>query len=202
MLQLGKDISKRLFIDQYCFGLINHFLTRADLKSKHFDSNNITVIDENQADLGMLELIKEEAVIYIVKPEKKIFNVIIQMHLVLKAIRQNLVENIVFIPGENHDIIEYMIDNNALNEFNIETLNFDLIPIDIDLLSLEKDNTIKEIYIDKNYTTISDFACAFVKMETCFGKVKNKYIKGDLAQAFCNIVEEKEIETNLKTNED
>ena len=172
------------------------------MKSKHFDSNNITVIDENQADLGMLELIKEEAVIYIVKPEKKIFNVIIQMHLVLKAIRQNLVENIVFIPGENHDIIEYMIENNALNDFNIETLNFDLIPIDIDLLSLEKDNTIKEIYIDKNYTTISDFASAFVKMETCFGKVKNKYIKGDLAQAFCNIVEEKEIETNLKTNEE
>ena len=150
----------------------------------------------------MLENVTEDIALFIVRPEKKIFNIIIQMHLMLKAMRPNLVENLIFIPGENHDIIEYMIQNNVINEFIIETLNFDLIPIDIDLLSLERDNCIKEIYIDKNYISISDLACALVKLETCFGKVKNKYIKGDLAQAFCTIVEEKEIENNLKINEE
>ena len=95
-----------------------------------------------------------------------------------------------------------MIANNLINEFIIETLNFDLIPIDIDLLSLERDNCIREIYIDNNYISISDLACALVKLETCFGKVQHKYIKGDLAQSFCSIVEEKEIENNLKTNEE
>ena len=150
----------------------------------------------------MLENVTEDIALFIVRPEKKIFNIIIQMHLMLKILRPNLVENLIFIPGENHDIIEYMIQNNVYNEFNIETLNFDLIPIDIDLLSLERDNCIKEIYIDKNYISISDLACALVKLETCFGKVKNTYIKGDLAQAFCTIVEEKEIENNLKINEE
>ena len=118
------------------------------------------------------------------------------MHFMIKALRPNLVENLIFIPGENHDIIEYMMRANVYNEFKLETLNFDLIPIDIDLLSLERDNCIKEIYIDKNYISISDLACALVKLETCFGKVKNKYIKGDLAQSFCTIVEEKKIENN------
>ena len=124
----------------------------------------------------MLTNVKEETVIFIIKPEKNIFNVIIQMHWILKSQRQNLIKNLIFIPGENHDIIEYMIDNNVFNEFNIETLNFDLIPVDIDLLSLERDNCIKEIYIDNNYTSISDLACALVKLETCFGKVQHKGI--------------------------
>ena len=125
----------------------------------------------------MLENVTEDIALFIIRPEKKIFNIIIQMHFMLKAMRPNLVENLIFIPGENHDIIEYMIQNNVYNEFNLETLNFDLIPIDIDLLSLERDNCIKEIYIDKNYISISDLSCALVKLETCFAKVKNKYIK-------------------------
>ena len=150
----------------------------------------------------MLTNVKEETVIFIIRPEKNIFNVIIQMHWILKSKRQNLIKNLIFIPGENHDIIEYMIENNIFNEFKIETLNFDLIPVDIDLLSLERDNCIKEIYIDNNYTSISDLACALVKLETCFGKVQHRYVKGDLAQAFCTTVEEKEIENNLKTNDE
>ena len=150
----------------------------------------------------MLSKVKEERVIFITKPEKAIFNVVIQMHWMLKSMRPHLTKYIIFIPGENHDIIEYMIENNVMNEFKIESLNFDLIPIDIDLLSLERDNCIKEIFVDKNYTTIGELACAFVKLETCFGKVKNKYVKGDLAQEFCNIVEENEIENDFKTNEE
>ena len=150
----------------------------------------------------MLTNVKEETVIFIIKPEKEIFNVIIQMHWILKSKRQNLIKNLIFIPGENHDIIEYMIQNNIFSEFKIETLNFDLIPIDIDLLSLERDNCIKEIYIDNNFTTISDLACALVKLETCFGKVQHRYVKGDLAQLFCSTLEEKELENNLKTNEE
>ena len=150
----------------------------------------------------MIENVTEDIALFIVRPEKKVIDIIIRMHFMIKALRPNLVENLIFIPGENHDIIEYMMRANVYNEFKLETLNFDLIPIDIDLLSLERDNCIKEIYIDKNYISISDLACALVKLETCFGKIKNKYIKGDLAQAFCSIVEEKEIENSLKMNEE
>jgi hypothetical protein len=37
-----------------------------------------------------------------------------------------------------------------------------------------------------------------VKLETIFGKVKHKYIKGDLGLKFCNILQEKEKENSLR----
>ena len=150
----------------------------------------------------MLSQVKEEIMIFIVQPERQIFDVIVKIHFMLKTMKPNLVENIVFIPGENHDIIEYMIENSVKNDFNIESLNFDLLPIDIDLLSLERENCLKEIYIDNNYSSIDDLSNAVVKLETCFGKIKNKYVKGNLAETFCKIVQEKEIENDLNTKEE
>ncbi len=149
-------------------------------------------------DFGMVTQVKEDTLIFIVRPEKEIINIIIQINAIINSFRKNISKNIVFIPGENHDIIEYLIQTQLFNEFRVESLNFDIIPIDLDLLSLERDNCIKEIYIENNNTSISDLACALVKLETCFGKVKHKYIKGDLAQTFCELVEEKEIENNFK----
>jgi hypothetical protein len=121
----------------------------------------------------------------------------------LKAIKGgSCSETLIFIPKENYDIIEYMSTNSMLAEFTIENFNIDLIPIDIDLFSLEKENNIKEIYIEKNYSCISDLANAVVKLETCFGKIKHKYIKGDLAQTFCDLVSEKEKENDLQATDD
>ena len=107
-------------------------------------------------DFGMLSQVKEEIIIFIVRPEKEIINVILQIDAVLKGYKKMVTKNMIFIPGENHDIIDYMIQTQLYNDYNIESLNFDIIPIDIDLLSLERDNYIKEIYIDKNYTSISE----------------------------------------------
>ena len=94
------------------------------------------------------------------------------------------------------------MSTNHIDDIKIANFNVDLIPIDLDLLSLEKENNIKEIYIDKNYSCISDFANAVVKLETCFGKIKYKYIKGDLAKKFCDLVGEKEKENNIKLGTD
>ena len=110
---------------------------------------------------------------------------------------KNFQENIIFIPRENYDIIEYMTTNGFYYDFNIENFNVDLIPIDIDLFSLERENSLKDIYIDNNLSCVSDLANAVVKLETCFGKIRNKYIKGDIAQSFCDIMKEKERENNL-----
>ena len=146
--------------------------------------------------------IPEEVIIYIIKPDKMIFNIIIQIHLMLKSMKEKLVENIIFIPGENYDIIDYMTSNHIRSDFIIQNLNFDLIPIDIDLLSLERDNSLKEIYIDNNLTSVGDLANSVVKLEMIFGKIKFKYIKGDIAKTFCDMVKEKEIENDLKTNDE
>ena len=199
---MGNEASRRLFIDHYCFSILNHLLTTEDLKKKNFGSGNITVIEGNEKDLTFVSKMTEEVIIYIVKPDKKLFNVIIQIHLMLKAIKPNIEEYLIFIPGENYDIIDYMISNHIRSDFIIENLNIDLIPIDIDLLSLERQECLKEIYINNNYTSVGDLADSLVKLEMIFGKVKYKYVKGDVSQSFCTMLEEKEEENNLTTNDE
>ena len=192
-----QNISRRMIIDHYCFGILNHLLTTQDFKAKNFSSGNINVIDGTEKDLNFINKISEDIIIYVTKPDKKIFNIIIQTHIMLKAMRPNIEEYIIFIPGENYDIIDYMTSNHIRGDFNIKNLNFDLIPIDIDLLSLERNNCLKEIYIENDLTSVGDLANSLVKLEMIFGKIKYKYIKGDVAQTFFNMVEEKEKENKL-----
>ena len=199
---MGKSNSRRMFIDHYCFAILNHLLTPQDFKAKNFGSGNINVMDGTEKDLNLISKVSEDIIIYIIKPDKKIFNTIIQVHLMLKALRSNLEENIIFIPVENYDIIEYMTSHHIRGDFNIFNLNFDLIPIDIDLLSLERNNCLKEIYIENDLTSVGDLANAVVKLEMIFGKIKYKYIKGDIAQNFCSMVKEKEKENKLKTTDE
>ena len=144
----------------------------------------------------------EDLAIYVIRPTKDIMNILSEVHYVLKAMHPNVKECIIFVPKETYDIIEYMQTFNMLNQFRIENFNVDLIPIDLDLFSLEKENSIKEIYIDKDYSCISDLANAVVKLETCFGKIIHQYVKGDLAQKFCDLMKEKEKENNLKLGTD
>ena len=199
---MGINTTKRVFIDTYCFAILNHLLTPKDFESKNIDKDKITKIDLKEKGIDVIKHINEEVIIFIIRPDKDIFNVVVEIHLMLKVFKKNIIENLIFIPRENYDIIEYMSTNNMIADFNIENLNIDLIPIDIDLFSLEKENSIKEIYIDKNLSSVSDLANAVVKLETCFGKIKHKYIKGDLAQIFCDTVEEKEKENDLRISDD
>ena len=92
--------------------------------------------------------------------------------------------------------------NELLSKFKIFSFSVDLLPIDNDLLTLEKENCFREIYIEKNLTSVSDLANAFAKLEACFGKVKHKYIKGDNAKIFDNLLQEKERENDIKTAEE
>ena len=199
---MGKDNSRRLFIDQYCFGLLNHLLTTEDFKQKNFSSSNITVLDGKEKDLNFVTKFQEETMIYIIKPNKNKFDSILLIHTMLRATVQNLNAYIIFIPCENYDIIKHLKTSHIKGEFHIENLNFDLVPIDLDLLSLEKENSLKEIYIDNDLTSITDLANSVAKLEMIFGKIKYKYIKGDLGLKFCNILQEKEIENNLKSDND
>jgi hypothetical protein len=175
-----------------------------DFKLKNITPKEITKIDYKEKDkcIEVTKLMKEEVAIYISRPNKDIVNIIAEIHFMLRTLKPNVVEYLIFIPKENYDIIEYMSTNNMISEFKIENFNVDLIPIDLDLLSLERENNIKEIYIDKDYSSISDFANAVVKLETCFGKIKYQYIKGNLAQEFCDLVKEKEKENNIRLGKD
>ena len=181
---------------------MNHLITQEDLSSKNINPNDIARMEDKDKCTEVVKSMIEDLAIYVIRPNKDIMNILSEIHFVLKAMHPNVKECIIFVPKENYDIIEYMQTFNMLNQFRIENFNVDLIPIDLDLLSLEKENSIKEIYIDKDYSSISDLANAVVKLETCFGKIIHQYVKGDLAQKFCDLMKEKEKENNLKLGTD
>ena len=142
-------------------------------------------------------------VLFIIQPDRDIFQYnVLETYFFVSSMYKGVETNIIFIPGETYEIIEYMMNNDLTKNFKIRNFNVDLLPIDNDLLSLEKENCFKEIYVDRNLTSISELANAFVKLETCFGKVKYKYIKGDNSKTFENLVTEKEKENDLKTTDE
>jgi hypothetical protein len=115
----------KYFIDYYCYGLLNHLLTSEDFQAKNIDKAKITKIDTKEKGTDNLSKVSEDIITFIIRPDKEIFNVVVEIHLILKAIRKNLIENIIFIPKENYDIIEYMTTNHMMEEFNVESFNID-----------------------------------------------------------------------------
>ena len=110
--------------------------------------------------------------------------------------------DIIFIPGETYEIMDFLTNNDLEYRFNLYSFDIDLIPLDNDLISLEKKNNFIKIYLNNEISAINDFANSFIKLEACFGKIKHKYLKGSKAKIFNDFLIEKEKETNLKTNDE
>ena len=169
----------------------------------NIDNAKIHLVDVKQKSYYNLDELKEEMILYIIQPNKPTLELILESYFFLTTSSYKAIEaNIIFIPGESYEVIEYMMANELLSKFKIFSFSVDLLPIDNDLLSLEKENCFREIYIEKNLTSVSDLVNAFAKLEACFGKVKHKYIKGDNAKIFDNLLQEKEKENDIKTAEE
>lgn len=74
-------------------------------------------------------------------------------------------------------------------------------PIEPYLLSLELENSFKKIYMDKNNSPILELANTILKLEVAFGIISNKYIKGDYAKIFNDLLTLKVEEHNLKSQD-
>ena len=127
--------------------------------------------------------------------------------IVDKAVEFSLILNktdfyFIFIPEENYEIINFLTGPGLRNRFTVNSFNLDLIPIDNDIVSMEREGSFRQIYLDNDITPIADFVDSFIKLELCFGKIKHKYIKGEKAKLFCDLLTKKQIETNIKTTDE
>ena len=142
--------------------------------------------------------LEEEIVLFIIQPTMDNLETLIYA----KHVVQNTVELCaIFFPKETPEIIEKLIKEELLDNFQIYNFNIDIEPLDADLYCLESDESFREIYIDKNYDSISKLAEVVLKFEAAFGKIQSKYIKGDMAKIFNDYLTLKEAEHKLKTNE-
>ncbi|CAG8761276.1 23385_t:CDS:10, partial [Gigaspora margarita] len=83
-----------------------------------------------------------------------------------------------------------MICQKVLEEagITIGEYHLDLIPFEDDLLSLELDNTFKELYLDGDYTSIYYVARALMKLQTSFGLFPRIIGKGDCAKHLADML--------------
>ena len=171
--------------------------SKEELSEKEISIQNMIkdeIVDEFSSNKG----IKEDFILFICQPLYERLSIIIPISKILEYLEID----IIFIPGEKYEIIDFLTDNELDYRFHLYSFNIDLIPLDNDLISLEKENNFKKIYLNNEISAINDFANSFIKLEACYGKIKHKYLKGSKAKIFNDFLIEKEKETNLKTNDE
>ena len=53
-------------------------------------------------------------------------------------------------------------------------------------MSLEQHDCIKDVYINQNYNILSILCKAYIKFETVFGKINNRFFKGEISNKLIN----------------
>lgn len=146
--------------------------------------------------------LEEQKIIFIIEPNKEIVDCVYFAYTVVNIPKITIDFGIIFIPCETPEIIEHLLTYNILNQTELYSFNIDIVPIDYDLYSMDSENSFREIYIDKNYNSISQLANIVLKFETAFGKIQHKYIKGESAKLFNDFLTLKEEEHNIKFNDE
>ena len=135
--------------------------------------------------MGKIVDVDSDIMIFIIP--SKLFYLVEILAIIDKYSKENENSNkiefhIIFIPTINLEC-QYIIRQSIYQKLiKIHNLNMDIFTIDYDLMSLEDNNALKDLYIDLNYNCISVLSRVILKLENVFGKIKYKYIKVKLAK--------------------
>ena len=215
MISSISKLEKQLIIDNSILPNIN-FFTTTDKLEKIFVYKNINILNDSplvsncqiiiyiiQPKKNCLELIENQIKNYMLKiKEKKEQNLQKSNKndtpkINISSLNDNLNDykefHLIFIPKINNECDNY-ISKSYYFEVNtyIHNLGIDIYPFDYDLMSLELNDCIKDLYIDKNYNCLGTLCKSILKFETVFGKIDNKYYKGDNAFKLHNLVKKEE----------
>ena len=195
----GKDNPKLIYIDNRSLKQISFLFNIKEFKERNLTAKILEELLNSKNDK-----IDENIIIFLIEPLKENVNKIIEYYFKIISLNPKLEIKIIFTPCQTYEIIEYMTLNDIKQFFDIYNYYIDLIPLDFDLLSFEQINSINEIYCENKLNTITDLAKAIVKLEACFGKIANKYIKGDYAYLLNDLIkrEENENDVNFKDTEE
>ena len=59
-------------------------------------------------------------VIFIIQPDRDVFQYsVLESYFFISSMYTNVETNIIFVPGETYEIIEYMMNNDLTKKFNI-----------------------------------------------------------------------------------
>ena len=181
-------VEKRLILESSLIPKISFFINDISML------RNIQVKKEIYH-MGKAINIDSEIMIFLI-PSKLLYLVEI-LGIIDKYSKENEIPNevefhIIFVPTIDSECQSIIRKSLYQKLIKIHNLNIDIFTIDYDLMSLEDNNALKDLYIDHNYNCISILSRAILKFETVYGKIKYRYIKGNLAKQLYNLLKKDE----------
>lgn len=186
---------KILILEESCIPKLSYF-TDIEALEKRGVNRNIRKLTENpfQNDIDILVFIIPpipqtlEWIENQIKKEQSSF----AYNAEANSLASNKEYHVIFITKINNECFNYINSSLYRGFFITHNLNAEMYPLDYDLISLEEPNSLREMCVDNNLNTISVLARSIIKFETIFGKIKNKYGKGNYANLLLNLVEQQE----------
>ena len=190
-----QDIEKLIILAKPCLHQIN-YITKFD-KVKKRKIEKIEILGEKTSE----SYDKTPIIIYIIPPEIKYIK-IIENHLSKTKNKTLKQYHVLFIPQITNECQSY-IKSNSLNLYlKLDNLNIDMYLIDNDILSLEDNLSLYDLYIKEDFNILSILAKIIIKFEAIFGKMKYRYYKGSLAKKLNHLIIDEENTFNLDNNDD
>lgn len=190
-------VEKTLILEKTCLSKLNYLTSLEPLKERQVRKELIILKSGSFVSDSPI-------IIYIITPQLE--NVkIIEKHIESNtkdfgSKDSNEAENkesfnkyhLIFIPKISGECYSYINNSKYKSYFNTHILNIDIFQLDYDLLSLENQNSFRDIYVDKNLNSLSCLSRAIIKYETVFGRIKYKYSKGFYSKKLTEILNREE----------
>ena len=190
-------VEKTLILEKACLSKLNYLTSLEPLKERQVRKELIILKSGSFVSDSPI-------IIYIITPQLE--NVkIIEKHIESNtkdfgSKDSNEAENkesfnkyhLIFIPKISGECYSYINNSKYKSYFNTHILNIDIFQLDYDLLSLENQNSFRDIYVDKNLNSLSCLSRAIIKYETVFGRIKYKYSKGFYSKKLTEILNREE----------
>ena len=120
--------------------------------------------------------------IFVIPPLKNMLDLVVRVITELSKVKKptNRVFHLVFYPQRTFMIKYHIKEDKILQYFaKVHDFNFDLIPFSSDFLSLEYKQSMKEIFVTKEYNCHNLAAESLFRLETIFGRFKSTFLKGN-----------------------
>ena len=176
-----QDIEKLIVLAKPCLHQIN-YITKFD-KVKKRKVEKIEMLGEAISETYE----KTPLIIYIIPPEIKYLK-IIENHFSKIKNKTEKQFHVLFIPQITNECYSYIKSKNLHFYLKTDNLNMDMYYINKNILSLEENNALYDIYIKEDLDIISKLSKCVIKIEAIFGKIKQRYYKGSLAKKLNQLI--------------
>ncbi|KAF5352701.1 hypothetical protein D9756_005855 [Leucocoprinus leucothites] len=95
---------------------------------------------------------------------------------------------LLLVPRLSTLVSRILEEEGVLGEVTISTYNLQFIPVADDVISLERDNAFKELWVDGDETVVFDSAQALISLQNLFGPFPRIVGKGDFANRLANLL--------------